>query len=62
MLDVALGRLVNVGWISQARELAMLFDHESTDLTIILVGDLHCSYETEDEIYWLKMVQNLTFW
>ena len=33
-----LGRLLNAGFISQARELAALFEHDSPDLTIVLVG------------------------
>ena len=32
-----LGRLLNAGYISQARELAALFEHDSPDLTIVLV-------------------------
>ena len=32
-----LGRLLNAGFISQARELAALFEHDSPDLTIVLV-------------------------
>ena len=34
-----LGRLLNAGYISQARELAALFEHDSPDLTIVLVRD-----------------------
>ena len=33
-----LGRLLNAGFVSQARELAALFEHDSPDLTIVLVG------------------------
>ena len=33
-----LGRLLNAGFISQARELAALFEHDSPDLTIVLVS------------------------
>ena len=35
--NVMLGRLLNAGYISQARELAALFEHDSPDLTIVLV-------------------------
>ena len=38
-----LGRLLNAGYISQARELAALFEHDSPDLTIVLVlYSVHC--------------------
>ena len=33
-----LGRLLNAGFVSQARELAALFEHDSPDLTIVLVS------------------------
>ena len=39
--NTMLGRLLNAGCISQARELAALFDHDSPDLTIVLVRDTH---------------------
>ena len=35
--NMMLGRLLNAGYISQARELAALFEHDSPDLTIVLV-------------------------
>lgn len=38
--DMMLGRLLNAGFVSQARELAALFEHDSPDLTIVLVGCL----------------------
>ncbi|XP_064396222.1 spatacsin-like isoform X6 [Halichondria panicea] len=34
--DLLLGRLLNAGLITQARELAQLFNHDSADLTIVL--------------------------
>jgi spatacsin len=34
--NMMLGRLLNAGFISQARELAALFEHDSPDLTIVL--------------------------
>jgi spatacsin len=34
--NMMLGRLLNAGYISQARELAALFEHDSPDLTIVL--------------------------
>ena len=33
-----LGRLMNAGLLSQAREVAALFEHDSPDLTIVLVS------------------------
>jgi hypothetical protein len=33
-----LGRLLNAGLLSQARELADIFNHNSADLTIVLVS------------------------
>lgn len=38
MLDVVIGRLLNGGWLLEAKELADLFAHESADLTIALVS------------------------
>ena len=35
--NAMLGRLLNAGYVSQARELAALFEHDSPDLTIVLV-------------------------
>lgn len=35
--NMMLGRLLNAGYISQARELAALFEHDSPDMTIVLV-------------------------
>jgi len=35
--NMMLGRLLNAGFVSQARELAALFEHDSPDLTIVLV-------------------------
>ena len=32
-----LGRLMNAGLLSQARQLASIFEHDSPDLTIVLV-------------------------
>ena len=32
-----IGRLLNAGCVSQARQLATLFEHDSPDLTIVLV-------------------------
>ena len=32
-----LGRLLNAGLVTEARELAALFEHDSPDLTIVLV-------------------------
>ena len=41
--NMMLGRLLNAGYISQARELAALFEHDSPDLTIVLVlYSVHC--------------------
>ncbi len=37
MFEVMLGRLMNAGLLSQARELAALFEHNSIDLVIVLV-------------------------
>ena len=37
VLDILLGRLLNAGWVSQARELATSMQHNSPDLTIVLV-------------------------
>ena len=36
-LDMMLGRLLNAGLVTEARELAALFEHDSPDLTIVLV-------------------------
>ena len=38
MFEVMLGRLMNAGLLSQARELATLFDYNSADLVIVLVS------------------------
>jgi len=38
VFDMVIGRLLNAGWIKQAKELATLFEHESPDLTIVLVS------------------------
>lgn len=35
--DMMLGRLMNAGLLSQARQLAAIFEHDSPDLTIVLV-------------------------
>lgn len=35
--NMMIGRLLNAGHISQARELAALFEHDSPDMTIVLV-------------------------
>ena len=42
--NMMLGRLLNAGYISQARELAALFEHDSPDLTIVLVRDIRTLY------------------
>ena len=36
--DQILGRLLNAGLLAQARELADIFNHNSADLTIVLVS------------------------
>lgn len=38
VFDMMLGRLLNAGLLSQARSLAALFEHDSADLTIVLVS------------------------
>lgn len=35
--NMMLGRLLNAGYVSQARELAALFEHDSPDMTIVMV-------------------------
>ncbi len=42
--DMMLGRLLNAGLVSQARELATLFEHDSPDLTIVMVC-IPCSFK-----------------
>ena len=42
--DQILGRLLNAGLLSQARELADIFNHNSIDLTIVLVSMKACFY------------------
>ena len=42
--DQILGRLLNAGLLSQARELADIFNHNSVDLTIVLVSIKACCY------------------
>lgn len=39
-----LGRLMNAGLLSQARQLASIFEHDSPDLTIVLVR-VFCAYD-----------------
>jgi spatacsin len=36
MLNTAIGRLLNAGYLNEARQLATLFKHDSPDLTIVL--------------------------
>ena len=40
--DQILGHLLNAGLLSQARELADIFNHNSVDLTIVLVSMKAC--------------------
>ena len=42
--NMMLGRLLNAGYISQARELAALFEHDSPDMTIVLVRNTYQSH------------------
>lgn len=41
--NMMVGRLLNAGFVTQARELASLFEHDSPDLTIVLVSCI-CMY------------------
>lgn len=44
VFEVMLGRLMNAGMLSQARELAALFEHDSADLILVLVSQLFTGF------------------